>query len=188
MNTSECKNLDGYLAAWLPPHETAAFEAHLANCPACGVEIQRQRTVDRLLDAAAGQLQSPPARLLDRIEGQIQMRQRRMVGLFCTLSATAVVLVMCFVFARQYADQIPPRQAIVGQAPVEQAKEVRVEGPAIEEPVVEQSADRPDLKRPAVRVTLSRPSDAILIPIQTETPTVSIVWIHPTVKPTRSAN
>jgi hypothetical protein len=39
-----------------------------------------------------------------------------------------------------------------------------------------------------VRVTLTDPSVAILRPVKTEAPNVSIIWVHPTAKPAQFDN
>ena len=43
--------------------------------------------------------------------------------------------------------------------------------------------DHPPRAQPVVRVTVADPSAAILVPLETKAPNVSIVWIYPTVGP-----
>jgi hypothetical protein len=61
----------------------------------------------------------------------------------------------------------------------------RHDEPGIVKEDVGPPARRRSQPEPSVRVTLSDPSTAILVPVKTEAPNVSIVWVYPTLKPAR---
>ena len=174
MSAPDCDRLDDYLLDGLPEDEAAGFEAHLADCPACREELQQQRRIDRLLAAATGQLGPVPASLIDRIEEQYGRSHRRRVARWAwglsaaavAASALAVWLVMgAFGTGNQPQPMVQEHSAPAGDA--EQAAPARVETP-----------------RPVsvARVTFADPSEAILVPLESGKPNISIVWVYPTVK------
>lgn len=58
-----CRQLDGFLAAYvqgeLPQRTRAAFERHLAICPACVAYLQAYRTTIRLSKQLAEDVDAP---------------------------------------------------------------------------------------------------------------------------------
>ena len=174
MSVPECNRLDDYLLGGLPDDEAAAFEAHLADCPACREELQQQRRIDRLLAQGTGQLEPVPASLIDRIEEQYHRSHRRRVarwawGLSAAAVAASVLAVWLVMGAFGTGNQPQP---MVQENPepacdAEQVAPARVETP-----------------RPAsvARVTFDDPSKAILVPLESGKPNISIVWVYPTVK------
>jgi anti-sigma factor RsiW len=174
MSVPECERLDDYLLDGLPDDEAAGFEAHLADCPACREELHQQRRIDRLLAAATGQLGPVPASLIDRIEEEFYRSHRRRVVRFAwglsaaavAASALAVLLVMgAFGTGNQPQPIMQEHPAPAGDA--------------------EQTASRSrQVPRPGAvaRVTVDDPSAAILVPLQSGKPNITIVWVYPTVK------
>ncbi len=172
MNESQCDRLDDFLGGWLSAEEAARFEAHLSDCPVCRQEIEQQRRIDRLLAQAATHALPVPSSLAGRIEQQARRSTgRRAAWLACCISAAAVlVLAVGIGVAMRRADTPDRPQPIVRQAP---------------EPVVERPQQpRQTLPvRPDVQVVCNDSSNAIAVPLKTESPNVSIVWIYPAVTP-----
>lgn len=176
MDVSECDRLDDYLAGGLREEERAGFQAHLAGCPACRREIEQQREVHLLLARATRQLEPAPAPLIDRIEGQVRRSdRRRAVRWSLGLSAAAaVVLALWIGFATGQFGPRPEPPPVVQQPrqpPIDQARQVPL------------AVDQMPQTETPVRVTAADPSRAILRPVPTQTPNVSIVWVYPTIGP-----
>lgn len=190
MKTAQCQNLDDYLAACLSDDEAARFEAHLAHCPACREEIADQRGIDRLLARGAAQRAPTPPSLVDRIEGRIRsLRRRRAVRWGLGASAAVAVVLAVGVWLVPQDDgaalgpERPPERGSVAETPVESEPD----GHEVASPAQPPSAQPPFDNEPRVRVSLADPLEAILVPIETSSPNVSIVWIYPTVRPGRAA-
>jgi len=175
MNVSQCEQLDAYLDGWLSDVEASDFEAHLADCPACGRQLDQQRRIDHLLARGAGQLERMPHGLVDRIELQIRLvGRRRLVRLAGGLSAAAVLLIGLWFVAEHFIT--PEGSHFVSEGP--------------DDPIVVQRETEPPTQATSnveslVRIRPSDPSAAILVSETTENPNVTIVWFHPTVKPVR---
>jgi anti-sigma factor RsiW len=174
MSVPECNRLDDYLLGGLPDDEAAGFEAHLADCPACREELQQQRRIHRLLTAGARQLEPVPASLIGRIEAQYHRSHRRRVarwawGLSAAALAASVLAVWLVMGAFGTGNQPQP---IVQEHPAPAGDAEQAAPPSRQSP------------RPAAvaRVTMDDPSAAILVPLRTEKPNISIVWVYPTVK------
>jgi anti-sigma factor RsiW len=178
MGVAECDYLDEYLSAALSDQAAARFEAHLADCPACREELERQRQVDWLLVHAVRRLDAVPAGLLERIERQAQpsLRRRTVRVAVSILAAAALVLGVLFSAGQFGADH--------QRGPMLQDRGERV---ADRKPALPRPGPTPAV-RPDVRVTVDDPSSAILVSKATKTANVSIVMIYPTVKPARATN
>jgi anti-sigma factor RsiW len=180
MNTPQCDNLDAYLCGWLSPQETAAFEAHLADCAACRREAEQQRRIDQLLEQGAGRVEAIPSSLIDAIEGRITRlgRRRKMRWALGLSTAVAAMLAIGVWLARQRGD-VRPGPRPIAEKPTEKEPTKQKVAP----PVQEASASEP-----RVRVALADPSDGIAVPLETSNPRVSIVWIYPAVKPVQAVS
>ena len=177
MNTSRCDQFDGYLAGWLSDAEVSEFEAHLAGCPACRRQLDQQGRIDSLLAQVAGCLEPDPPHLVDRIEAQIQLlKRRRTIRLAWGLSAAAVAVLLVGVWLVDEYVNTPAEPQPVAR---------RQEVPAVVPRGVELPIRVASHAKPLVRIRLSDPSAAILVSVETESPNLSIVWFHPTVKPAR---
>jgi anti-sigma factor RsiW len=174
MSVRECDLLDDYLLAGLPDDEAARFEAHLAGCPTCREEVREQRRIDRLLVEGVEQPAAVPASLLGRIEEEFRRsHRRRVVRWTWGLSAAAVAASLLAVLLAMGAFG-------TGNQPQPIAQEHSAPAGGVEQ---REPRDRYPLRPDAVaRVTLDDPSAAILVPLQTEKPNISIVWVYPTVK------
>jgi anti-sigma factor RsiW len=178
MGFAECDYLDEYLSTALSNQAAARFEAHLADCPACREELERQRQVDWLLVHAVRRLDPVPAGLLERIERQARPSLRRPAVQVAASILAAAALVMGVVFSPHWFGADHQRGPMVQDRgdPVADRK------PAVPRPVPIPAV------RPDVRVTVDDPSSAILISKATKTANVSIVMIYPTVKAARATN
>jgi anti-sigma factor RsiW len=182
MNASRCDQLDDYLAGWLSDADASGFEAHLADCPVCRRQLDQQGQIDRLLAKVTEQLEHVPHGLVDRIESQIRVfKRRRMVQLAVGISAVsaAVLLLLAGVWPTGEHVNAPAEPQPGAQKQDEHAVVQRDVGP----PAVAATDDEP-----FVRVGPSDPSAAILVPVVTENPNVTIVWFHPTVRPASVLN
>ncbi len=178
MNPCPCDDLDGYLAGWLPEDERTRFEAHLADCPTCGLGLQQQRRIDRLLAGAAACAEPAPPALVDRIEGRIRScRRRRAARRALGLSAAVGVLLAIGLWSATRDRSVPPEPDPLVERPAE---------PEAEPPHATPPAPLVADAEPPVRVSLANASDGIVVPVETSNPHVSIVWIYPTVRPARA--
>jgi anti-sigma factor RsiW len=178
MTDPQCQRLDEYLCGWLSTDEAADFEAHLAGCPACQEESAVQRRIDRLLAERAAQAETVPAVLASRVERGIRAaRRRRLFGWADALTAAAAVVLAVGLWG----------------APVLFSTRGN-DRPIVENPTVPVRATEP-LTPPAfagtqpvvARVTLLDSSSAILVPVESHSPNVTVVCVYPTLKVARDA-
>ena len=155
MTTHQCGQFDDYVAGILPDAEQAGFEQHLQTCPDCRRSLSSQSYVDRLLDRAADLAEPLPSGLADRVEARIRrhVRRRRMCVAAAALSAAAACVVLSFQLVR----------------PDQQLEESR---PTIAMPQVPAS----------VEVAVETSEDVIAVPIATDNPNVTIIWLYPVMK------
>lgn len=178
MNVSECDRLEDYLGGGLSAGEASGFAAHLAGCRACRKECELHQRINRLLAQAARQSDPVPASLIGRIQRQVRSSSRRRTlryALGLAASAAIVLAVGIGLVAGPFGARTTPKATAVKQTPS-----------AVAAGQVDSSSRPASATRPAVHVALRHPSDAILQPLETEAPNVSIVWIYPTVKPART--
>ena len=179
MSISECDRLDDYLLGGLSEDEIAKFEAHLAGCAACRDQLWQQRRIDSLLAEGVGRLEPVSSALIDRIEERVhRSRRRRVVRWAWGLSAAVLVLVGALVWLAAGSLGTGNKPHPIVQEHPRQATGNRQADPPLRQP-------RASL---VARVTLADPSDAILVPLETEASNVSIVMIYPTVKPVQPPN
>jgi hypothetical protein len=156
-----CEHCDGYLGKWLSDGERIAFEAHLNTCPACRRSIAEQRRLDALLARATAAAVAVPAGLLDQIDRRLRRaRQRRVAAWAAGLAAAAIGIVIV-------STQLLPQHA----PDMERAPSSSIARP---EPVPAPHA--------LVTVTVPPPSDVIAVPQKSENPSVTIIWLYPTLK------
>jgi anti-sigma factor RsiW len=174
MTDPQCDQLDAYLCGWLSPHEAADFKTHLADCPACREECAVQQRIDRVMAEEATRAEPVPAVVADRIERGIRAaRRRRQIGWASALTAAGILLALGLwgapgVFSgRNHARSTVP-------TPVADNSH---------EPRALPSAAKPQAV--AVRVTLVDSSSAILMPVESHSPNVTIVCVYPTTRVAR---
>ncbi|MBM4088617.1 MAG: hypothetical protein FJ276_04200 [Planctomycetes bacterium] len=172
-----CDQLDDYLCGWLSQDEAARFEAHLAACPDCQEESASQHQIDRWLADATAWAEPVPASLMLRIQRQaLVVRRRRLVGWACAVAAAGAVVLTFGLWATQ--------RSISGRgdrSPVAKSPMVSEVPPA---PLLANAASKPPAAVLA-RVALADPSSAILVPVESRSPNVTVVWVYPTVNASR---
>ena len=160
-----CEHRDGYLGRWLTETERVEFEAHLADCSDCRHLIQENERLDSLLARANAALLPVPAGLLDRIDGRIRQARRRRVFAWTTGLAAAGILIGAL-GAWLHVPRGPENR--FGPSPG------LTKRPHPPEPT-------PDA-RSLVHVTFENESDVIAVPQKTDNPSVTIIWVYPTIK------
>lgn len=159
MKSPLCDLLDGYLGEWLSGEEQAQFAAHLEQCAACRQSVAEEQRLNALLVQAI-ETEPLPAGLIERIEKKLNRPQRRRLAMWVAgISAAAAVLLGTVLLL--LSKRAPETQSF--PAPV---VEVRPEPPATP---------------PAVAVTFPRSSEVIALPMPSKNPTVTIIWVYPTV-------
>ena len=178
MSIPECDRLDDYLLDGLSAEEASAFEAHLSGCSTCRDELEHQRRIDRLLAQGTGRFEAVPRWLIGRIEGRIhRSARRRVVRMACGLSAAALAVSALGVWLTIGGlGTGNNRQPLVHERAEPGEDGNRVDPPGGPTP-------RP---QPVASVSIADPSAAILVPVETKQPNVSIVWIYPTVGPVKA--
>jgi anti-sigma factor RsiW len=169
-----CDRLDEYLCGWLSPEEAARFEAHLAACPACQEESASQQQIDRLLAEAAAWAEPVPASLMLRIKRRVlAVRRRRLVAWACAVAAAVAVVLTFGLWATQRSISGRSDRSPVAESPI-----ISADSPA---PAIASGALEPQTPA-SVRVALADPSSAILVPVESRSPNVTVVWVYPTVR------
>lgn len=174
MNTSSCTQLDDYLGGWLSETERNAFEVHLANCRQCRQSVEQQRHIDDLLARGMERLEPAPPYLVSAVETRIQSLRRRRARQLAWGVPTGIALAFVIGTWASNRHTAPPAASRV-------QREV-VALPSKTSAKQESRADQP------VQVTLSDPTAAILVPMNKDAPTVSIVWVYPAIRPSRQSS
>ncbi len=177
----ECDRLDEYLCGWLGPEEAARFEAHLASCPACQDECALQREIDRLLAQGSDRFEPVPNALAIRIERQAT-RLRRRLAWTCALAAAVSLAAAIGLWA--FHNRSSGRG---DEWPVAEAPPTPTNAPAPPAPPAPSGPPAPTApsapQRPApARVALVDPSSAILVHAKSRNPSITLVWVYPTVR------
>lgn len=180
MSSSECVNLDDYLLGWLRVEAARRFEAHLVECADCREECRRQQRVDQRLAAVARHPQPLPRALANRIERRIRSAAwRRKIRIGTGSIATALVLVASLWLAVGYRGVNAPGDPLARE---------KSESVTRREDRVESPLNRKSSVAPPVSVRCKDPSRAILIPVETESPNVTLVLVYHTVNQARAAD
>lgn len=178
MSDSLCDQLEDFVGDRLSARAQAQFQLHLAACTDCRQVIRDHERLDRLLASATSELGPVPTGLIANIEqqlrGQSPRQMSRRIGAF---AAAATVLVACGIWyaaggrARPHAEASRNLeiQSNSGAAPSALNDSIR----RIDPTPVRRSA--------AVRISFDRGSDAIVVPVESQDPNVSIFWLYPTV-------
>jgi hypothetical protein len=164
MNQAICRQLDDYLAHGLSDAERAEFAAHVADCPACRQSVQDQQRMDQLLVQATIQLQAVPAGLTRRIEQRLLTARRLRFARWAAGLAAAISLMGITAWL------------LTREPPVEVLPYV----PIVEAPSPRPAPEMPD-PRSLVRVAFPPQAAVLAVPMKTENPNVTIIWVYPTV-------
>jgi hypothetical protein len=170
-NTATCENRDGYLGKWLAKDERRMFEAHLADCPDCRHRVQEDERLDSLLARANVELMPVPASLLDQIDRRLRQARRQRISAWTSGLAAAGILISA-VAVRFFNPPVPDNGP--GPSPV-----------LTEHPRPAEALPDP---RSLVQVTVENPSDVIAVPRRTDNPSVTIIWLYPTIKAGQEPN
>jgi hypothetical protein len=166
MKGTSCEQIDGYLGKWLTEDQRSEFAAHLATCQDCRRAVQEQQQLECLLARATAAFVPVPAGLSERIEHRLSHAHHRRSVAWATGFAAAAVLICTL--AAWFVTQRAP---VVRRARSPMAE---VQPPP--------SEAKPD-PRSLVHVTFQPPSDVIAVPQKTDNPSVTIIWVYPTLKP-----
>jgi hypothetical protein len=124
--------------------------------------------MERLLARATAAALPVPAGLSERIERRLRQAQRRRSATWATGLAAAAVL-GCALTAWFLTQRTPTERTV--RAPVA----------AVQPPPSEAKPD----PRALVHVTFPPPSDVIAVPQKTDNPSVTIIWVYPTIQGTQ---
>jgi anti-sigma factor RsiW len=169
-----CDQLDEYLCGWLSPEEAASFEAHLADCTACREDCALQRRIDRSLADGNVWITPVPVGLRSRVDCKIRTaRRRRMLGWASVIAATAGVSLALGIWATAPHSFMPrdgreTAQHLSGEG----------NGPAAILP-------RSEPPVPAAQVSMVDPSSAIVMPVESHRPNVTLVRVYQTFQVSR---
>lgn len=172
MKDSACRQLDDYLGGELPNAERGRFESHLASCPSCHEQVAAfARLKSRLVSAV--DREPCPSELVRRLELQILSRaapERRSIRYGVAVAAAAACVVAWLMIGRN------PQPSELPAPPNETAQSVVRDRSAAAPP----SAPEPDEPTAGARARVELPDDYLAIPIETDDPRVTIIWIYAT--------
>ncbi|MGO9114592.1 MAG: anti-sigma factor family protein [Thermoguttaceae bacterium] len=173
MTAPRCNQLDEYLCGWLLPDEAAHFEAHLADCAACRDECALQRRIDRLLADGNASIAPVPVSLRGRVDRGIRTaRRRRMAGWAIAITAAAGAVLALGLWVRENLSFLPRERRETAQSlPATENGPVSVVPPVGSEPPAN-----------AVHVTMVDPLSAIVMPVESHRPNVTVVYVFPTIR------
>ncbi len=168
MSHAPCQWLEDYLAHGLGDAERAGFVAHLAACLECRRAVEEQERLDRLLGRAVTRLEPVPVILNRRIEQAIRTSRRRRLVRWASGVAAGVALA-----------------AVVGWWLLRETPGPSVTAPRVEmpQPAVPQATD----PRSRVWIRFDPKSEVLAVPVRTDNPNVTIVWVYPGAGPARDA-
>lgn len=150
--------LDDYLDGGLAGDETARFAEHLVDCHDCRAAVRGHERLSAVLTEAIVEFNSAPAGLTDQIRRRLRVaRRRRLVAGAAALAAS--VAAVWFVVRGN------PR-------PVEPGPEVADVRPL------------PELPTHAVRVTFPAGAKVLVVPVPSDSPNVTIIWVYPDLRRT----
>ena len=166
MSAPQCTRLDDYLADALADDERATFEVHCQQCKTCQDELERQVQLDHLLAAVAAEPQPLPSGLAQRVEAYMKQqswhRTRQFTGLWI---AAAILLCVTAWFTIPLLNE----RSIQSVEPV-----AKVSAPTLQQLSADQT--------PQVRVTFTERSNVLAVPVKSQNPNITILWLYPTLK------
>ncbi len=171
MNDFDCRLLDDYLNGDLPGEEQARFAAHLGKCPACARTVQEQARCDWLLRQAVLELQPVSSDWLARVRRGIRYSAARKRAVRAAGLAAALLLMGFGVWWLQRGD-LGEEQDTGTIATIEQRPP-----PGGPERAARVTAD----------VIVQAESALIVVPVKSERPNVTILWIYPAAQTVQSA-
>jgi hypothetical protein len=121
-----------------------------------------------LLRQSVAQLQPVPAGIAERARQRIRLATRRRALLGAAALAAGVLA------------------AIAGWWFASERRHDELPSPVVVEKAASPHASSPEA-RPLVRVTFAPASDVIAVPIETNRPNLTMIWVYPTVRPEAKA-
>lgn len=174
-----CDRLDDYLCGWLSEEDVARFEVHLAGCPTCQEESAAQQQIDRLLAEATACAESVPPSLVLRIKHQAWIaRRRQRFAWMCAVAAAAAVALTCVYWTTRMSLFDRYDRSQIAKSPTADNDSLPPIPNATPEPQTLASA----------RVALIDPSSAILVPVESQSANVTVVWVYPAVRVNREGD
>jgi anti-sigma factor RsiW len=173
MSDPRCNQLDEYLCGLLSPDEAADFEVHLADCPTCREERDLQQRIDRLLADGNAFVAPVPESLRSRVDrGILRKRRRRALSWAgATAAALSVALALTFLATNGLFVSTPDQAKSDQIAPVGDNGALAAVPPNFRE----------SPSAAVVQVTMLDPQSAIVVPIESHSPNVTLVQIYPTI-------
>ncbi|HUG89508.1 MAG TPA: zf-HC2 domain-containing protein [Planctomycetaceae bacterium] len=179
-----CDRLDEFLAGDLVGTPCDEFECHLADCPRCRDEADSYSRIVELLRTADREPGDCPPLLPARVQEAVSRRRSRRRTM---AAAAAIVLVAIGGFAWMAGGRFgpvahpddPESTASGGKRdPGPAAAPGFPEGIAVVEAPPSARPEPPGQRTAAVTVEFS--DDVIGVPIETDDPSVTILWVYPT--------
>jgi hypothetical protein len=170
-HSSDCRQLDDYLADDLPGPARVQFESHLDECAVCRAEVELQRAIDGALRAGSDAIELPPA-LAAKVNRTIHASWRKRVLALAACLAAGLLLAVGIAEFRQ--GEGVKRIQKHSQTPTTHKQTQIVQKP-----------DRPEkppiatLVQPRIPITFSESQPAIAAQLTTEDPSVTILMIYP---------
>jgi|RhiMethySRZTD1v2_1073278.scaffolds.fasta_scaffold859011_2 anti-sigma factor RsiW len=162
--TCDCDKLDAYLLGELSAPDAAQFAQHLVQCDDCRETIEQQRWIDGLLRSTEAQeLETPSDDLLLSIRSVSPRNRRRTLRIACGLAAAAMLLIAAGWTMYPFDQHQVPTLAETSPPP---AKSTSAQ-----------------VARPAPHATFVPSNDAIVVPLKSHRPNVTVVRVYPTYQP-----
>ena len=124
MKLSTCHDLDDYLdqcqstASGEDKSNLRAFEAHLADCPACREAVEQQRRLDRAFAQTRSCLEPVPTALLNRVRQELdaaRLRKIRARWYLGSAAAAVIALSVLWPFVGRSRDPSHPPERLVSR-------------------------------------------------------------------------
>jgi hypothetical protein len=159
MQDLRCELLEGYLGRWLSEPERSSFESHLHACPACRDAVAEARQLDGLLRDAAIKCTEVPGSVASKIKQRITSARRRRIRTAFALAASLILagLVAGWTALHQRRSSGPVDEAMISAETI----------PAIGQPKPRRHA----------QVIMPPKSPLMPVPVRTDSPDVTIVWL-----------
>jgi hypothetical protein len=185
MTESACDNLDLYLDGGLSQRARVEFVTHLSECALCRKAVRLDEHVMQLLGSAKVELGVVPSSLTSQIEQEPRNSARRRSLMTLAAMAAAIMLILASgVWIALSWIELNRRGGDVANGIVEPP----TLGKDANSQAADQASDDIAPQSPLARLSFHQEADAIVIPIPSDDPTVSIFWLYPTANPHLPSN
>ncbi len=170
MNESPCQYLDDYILGELDDATCRRFESHLSQCSTCRAAIDLQQTIDAALVRCNLQIELPPS-LVDTTEHHVRRSTRRQI--IGVASVAALLAMACLIAVGSKMVRPDGSSSVAHQTgPLGQAKT----------DAVQPKRTVANVER-LVEVSFPANQDIIAAEFETDDPTVTVVMVYPTIRP-----